>query len=99
MADLKLAKLPDRTPVKMTITLSPHLNRVLAQYADDYNRAYGNTDPEPVSELVPYILQSFLESDRAFARAQKERSRGNGMHRPNGPSRPSRRVRSSEIAS
>jgi hypothetical protein len=33
MVNLKLAKLPDRTPVKITITVSPDLNRALQAYA------------------------------------------------------------------
>lgn len=73
MSTLKLGKLPDRTPVKITISVSPALGKALQQYADAYNEAYGGADPEPVSELVPYMLQSFLESDRGFAKSLKEK--------------------------
>ncbi len=73
MSALKLSKLPDRTPVKITITVNPDLNKALAQYAEDYNHAYGNAKPEPLTELLPYMLQSFLDSDRTFVRAQKKR--------------------------
>lgn len=69
MADLRLAKLPDRTPVKITITITPDLHRALAAYADIYAEAYGAA--EPVQELIPAILASYLESDRAFARHRK----------------------------
>lgn len=62
MADLRLAKLPDRTPVKITINVSPDLNEALVAYADMYREAYGQA--EPVQELVPAMLASFLESDR-----------------------------------
>ncbi|WP_312844739.1 DUF2274 domain-containing protein [Sphingomonas koreensis] len=31
---------------------------------------------EPVAELVPAMLQAFLESDRAFMRGQAARERG-----------------------
>ena len=71
MADLKLAKLPDRTPVKLTIHVSPELNQALGEYAELYRQTYGAA--EPVAELVPAILASFLESDRGFARHRKER--------------------------
>ena len=37
-----------------------------------YNKAYGNTHPEPVSELVPYILDGFLDNDKDFVRAEKK---------------------------
>lgn len=68
-ADLKLPTLPDRTPVKLTISVTPELKRVLDDYARVYEAAYGST--ELVADLIPYMLQSFLESDRAFASARK----------------------------
>ena len=74
MPDLKLAKLPDRTPVKIAVTVSPDLNRSLHAYAEIYREPYGAT--ESVPELIPYMLETFLESDRNFARAQKERAPG-----------------------
>lgn len=71
---LKLAKLPDRTPVKIGITVTPDLAHVLADYAALYNRAYA--DKAEVAELIPAMLESFLASDRAFARARKEAEGG-----------------------
>jgi hypothetical protein len=75
MADLKLAKLPDRTPGKLTVTISPDLNRALAEYAELYRDTYGES--ETVAELVPFMLEAFLASDRGFAKARKH-----GMPRP-----------------
>lgn len=72
MADIKLAKLRDRTPVKMTISIAPELAQALHEYADAYREAYG--EAESVNELVPAMLASFLDSDRGFARRHK----GNG---------------------
>ena len=74
MPDLKLAKLPDRTPVKITVTVSPELNRSLQSYAELYRETYGQQ--ESVSELIPYMLEGFLETDRGFTKAQKERAGG-----------------------
>ncbi|MBW8841136.1 MAG: DUF2274 domain-containing protein [Sphingomonadales bacterium] len=74
MADLKLAKLPDRTPVKLTINISPDLAAAMADYAAIYAEAFGRE--EPVTELIPAILASFLESDREFARRRKTRATG-----------------------
>jgi hypothetical protein len=71
MAELRLAKLPDRTPVKITITMPPELNQALLDYAALYAEAYG--DPEPVAELIPAMLASFLDADRAFARRRRGR--------------------------
>ncbi len=72
MAELKLAKLPDRTPVKIGTTVSPELNRALHLYADLYSATYG--EAETVPELIPYILARFLDNDRGFAKARKERA-------------------------
>lgn len=71
VADLKLAKLPDRTPVKLTITVTPELHRTLTDYAALYAEIYGGD--EPVVELIPAMLASFLESDREFTRRRKIR--------------------------
>jgi hypothetical protein len=69
MSDLKLGKLPDRSTVKLTINVSPDLKRGLDDYAALYSERYGN--PEPIGELVPAMLTTFLESDRAFVASQK----------------------------
>jgi len=64
MTELKLARLPDRTPVKIAIVVSPDLNRKLGAYADAYKGTYG--DEEKVSDLIPYMLEQFLDADRQF---------------------------------
>ena len=68
MPDLKLAKLPDRTPIKLAIMITPDLHQALQDYAALYASAYGRE--EPVAELVPAMLTGFLEGDRAFARSR-----------------------------
>lgn len=88
MADLKLGKLPDRTPSKMTITVSADLNRALKDYAALYRQTYGES--ETVAELIPFMLAGFLEGDRAFAKARKESLPAAGM------SEKSRRVSGSD---
>jgi hypothetical protein len=69
MPDLKLAKLPDRTPVKLTLVITPDLHQALSDYAEVYRETYG--EGEAVADLVPFMLQRFLESDRGFARARQ----------------------------
>jgi len=69
MSDFKLAKLPDRTPVKLTIAISPELNQALADYAALYRERYGAS--EPIGELIPAMLSTFLESDRAYTKARR----------------------------
>jgi len=74
MADLKLGKLPDRTPVKLAITITPDLQAALQSYAAIYAQTYGVE--EPVADLVPAMLAAFLESDRGFVRERDARGRG-----------------------
>ena len=66
MAELKLTKLPDRTPVKLAINVTPALYRRLQDYALAYAETY--QAEEPIADLVPAILAGFLESDKAFLR-------------------------------
>lgn len=40
MAGIKLERLPDRTPVKITILVLPELNRALGDYAEAYGAAW-----------------------------------------------------------
>jgi hypothetical protein len=69
MADLKLPRLPDRTPVKLAISVLPDLHKALTDYAALYAEAYGHE--EPIGELIPAMLAAFLESDRTFVSARK----------------------------
>jgi hypothetical protein len=69
MADLKLGKLPDRTPVKLTISVMPDLHNALSDYAAIYNKAYAQS--EPLTELLPHMLAAFLASDKGFAKARE----------------------------
>jgi hypothetical protein len=69
MPDLKLGKLPDRSSTKITITVSSNLNAALRQYAEIYRTTYGEN--EPVAELIPFMLEAFLDGDREFAKARK----------------------------
>ncbi|GAA4761819.1 DUF2274 domain-containing protein [Stakelama sediminis] len=71
MAGIKLSKLPDRTPVKLSITITPDLKRALDEYAEFYRTVYGQE--EPVVELVPHMLAAFLAGDREFARIRHGR--------------------------
>ena len=72
MAALKLRQLADRTPVKLGITITPDLHQALQAYADLYEQAYGSR--ESVTDLIPAMLASFLESDRAFVQQRGRRS-------------------------
>jgi hypothetical protein len=73
---VKLSKLPDRTPVKLSTTLTPNLAVRLHSYADFYAKTYGVR--EEVADLVPFMLESFLDGDADFRRA----SRAGGANEP-----------------
>lgn len=66
---LRLDKLPDRTPVRMTIALDPDLAAALSDYAEVYRQTYG--DSQRPEALVPAMLETFLTSDSGFRRARK----------------------------
>jgi len=72
MSELRLRKLPDRTPVRLTVTLMPELNQALLDYAALYGEVYGQVEPLP--ELVPAMLAEFLDGDKAFARRRREQA-------------------------
>ena len=69
MTNLKLAKLPDRTAAKITITVSAELNQALRDYAEVYQANYGST--ESVPELIPFMLTTFIDSDAGFKKAKR----------------------------
>ena len=66
---LRIGKLPDLTPVKMTIHVDPDTHRALKDYAQLYAQRYGDR-AEPAA-LVPTMLASFLASDVGFKKARK----------------------------
>jgi hypothetical protein len=77
MADLKLPKLPDRTPVKLTIQIMPDLKAGLDDYAAVYEATYGQA--ESIVDLIPAMLAAFLAGDRSFLKARAA-ARGRTPH-------------------
>ena len=73
---LKLAKLPDRTPVRITFAAMPDLNAALQDYASAYQAAYGEAASVP--DLIPAMLDSFLAGDRAFISGRKPAAKAKG---------------------
>jgi hypothetical protein len=66
MTGLRLPKLPDRTPVKIAVTLTPDVKEALDLYGDLYARTYGRT--ENVADLAAAIIEQYLLADREFAK-------------------------------
>ena len=67
---LRLDRLPDREAARITFTAKPELKSALADYAEIYRRTYGTK--ETVAELIPFMLEAFINADPGFKRARRE---------------------------
>jgi hypothetical protein len=74
VADLKLPRLPDRTAIKLAIGVPPDLHQQLREYAAAYEATYGKQ--EAVADLIPFMLQAFLDGDRGFQRQRQASAAG-----------------------
>lgn len=74
MTKLKLGPLADDKPVKINVEIPASLHRDLVAYADALGQANGQTIADPLKLIVP-MLQRFIATDRAFAKA-RARPRG-----------------------
>lgn len=72
---LKLDRLPERTPVKLAIQISPALHAELQDYAAIYAQAYGKD--ETVANLIPFMLEAFIAGDTGFKKAKRTLNGGN----------------------
>ena len=66
---LRLERLPDRTPVRMSLSVDPELASALSDYAEIYRQTYGAE--EKPEALIPAMIESFLASDAGFKRARR----------------------------
>jgi hypothetical protein len=64
---LRLGPLPEAETVRLTVTLSASVKADLDRYAELYAAAYGKPTDGPT--LVPHMLATFMDRDRAFRRA------------------------------
>jgi hypothetical protein len=60
--------------VKLAISVTPDLHRALSGYATLYAEAYGRE--ETIAELIPAMLTTFLDGDRAFQKSRSGRKDG-----------------------
>lgn len=70
---LKLGPLADDKPVKITLELPAALLRDLSAYADVLTREGGQPITDPVKLIAP-MVERFMATDRAFAKARRSRS-------------------------
>ena len=64
---LRLGPLPKAETVRLTVTLPAAVKADLDRYAELYAAAYG--EPVDPAALVPHMLATFMERDRAFRRS------------------------------
>lgn len=70
MSKLKLGTIEDDKPVKLAIELPAAVHRNLVAYADAIGRETGQPAPDPAKIVAP-MIERFMATDRAFARARK----------------------------
>ena len=66
---LKLGPIPDRKPVKLSLSLAPDVNDALNDYAAIHAREHG-TEVKP-GDVAGLMIERFLEGDTQFKRARK----------------------------
>lgn len=71
---LRLGPLPRSEVVRLTVTLPASVKADLDCYADLYAAAYG--EPVDAAALVPHVLATFMERDRAFRRSAQTATSG-----------------------
>lgn len=67
--NLRLGKLPDRTPARLTLALDPETHAALTDYAAIYQATYGHE--ERAETLAAAMIENFLASDAGFKRARR----------------------------
>jgi hypothetical protein len=70
MPKLKLSPIADDKPVKVSLELPASLHRDLVAYAELLKGAGEGPASDPVRLIVP-MVERFIASDRAFARARR----------------------------
>ena len=71
MEKLKLSAVPDDKPVRLAVELPAAVHRDLITYAEVLGRETGQAVEPP--KLVAPMLARFMSTDRAFARARREK--------------------------
>lgn len=70
MSNLRLGRLDDEKPVKVTLELPAALHRDLTAYADLLGKEQRQPIGDPARLIVP-MLQRFMALDRGFAKARR----------------------------
>ncbi len=81
MTKLKLGPLSDDKPVKVTVEIPAAVHRHLVAYAEVLSSSTGQPGVDPAKLIAP-MIERFMATDRAFAKARKSRA-----HLSSGPER------------
>lgn len=73
MAKLKLGTIAEDKPVKVSLELPGALFRDLQEYSEILAQQEGVPATEP-SRLIVAMVQRFIQTDRGFARARKNKT-------------------------
>ncbi|MBO9107336.1 DUF2274 domain-containing protein [Agrobacterium sp. S2/73] len=73
MTKLKLGAIADDKPIKFNIELPALLHRDLVAYAEILARETGQPVSDPTKLIAP-MIQRFIATDRAFAKARRQSS-------------------------
>lgn len=71
MTKLKLGPLADDKPVKIGIELLAGVHRDLIAYGEVLSRTTGQSVSDP-AKLIALMIERFMATDRAFAKARRE---------------------------
>ncbi|MVT66075.1 DUF2274 domain-containing protein [Bradyrhizobium pachyrhizi] len=71
MTKLKLGPLEDDKPVKLTVELPAAVFRDLKSYAEILTRSGGTTTLTEPGKLIAPMIERFMATDRAFAKARR----------------------------
>ena len=74
MTKLKLGRIVDDKPVKVTIALSAAIHSDLVAYAEALARETNQEIHDP-SKLIAPMLARFIQTDRGFTKARKSQSK------------------------
>ncbi len=67
---IKLKELPSDTTTRLNIQIRTSLKEKLDDYATIYAQTYGKA--QEVKDLIPYMLEIFLDGDIAFKKARRD---------------------------
>ena len=79
MTKLKLGAIADDKPVKVSIELPAPVHRDLLAYAEVLSRTTGQPVSDPTKLIVP-MIERFMATDRAFAKARRTVTRSSVEH-------------------